>query len=138
MGENAELSDFGKNLESSLQVTRGVILERSSSREYLPVGGRATVSNHNNINVEGVTSVVVCQSCGEAVIVQGSEGDHTGSGSVHSYTYAPVGHCIQCGEWCEAWVHFTVDGTNLRLNELKGQNNCKVARIVNLDRFKQF
>ena len=136
MGENTELTDFIGSIQPTLEGARGVILNRSGTREYLRVGERVTVPGHNRINVDEVISAVVCSSCGEGVIVRGSEGEHTGSGSVHEYTYGPGGHCPQCGEWCEAWVMFTVDGVNLRLANLRAQSNCTIAQIANIDRFK--
>lgn len=137
MADNAKLSDFVNAAQDPYQGDCGVILERSATRVYLSVGDRATVPSHNNINVEEVVSAVACSSCGDTAIVRGAEGEHTGEGSVQTYTYAPVGHCIQCGEFCEAWVIFHVDGTNLHLYELQGQTNCTLARISNLERFKQ-
>ncbi|WP_141212745.1 hypothetical protein [Halorubrum sp. Ea8] len=137
MGKNAELSDFADIVQSPHQGTRGVVLDRSTTREYISVRGRTTVQSHNNINVDEVISAVACSSCGEVVIVRGWGGEHTGEGSVHTYTYAPTGHCTQCGEFCEAWVLFHVDGTNLRLHSFEGQINCTAARIPNPDQFKK-
>ena len=114
MAENREITDFVGTDGSSQHGTKGVILQRRSEREFLSVKEKTTVPGHRNINVEEVISAAVCPSCGEAVIVEGSEGEHYGDGSVQTYMYTSVGHCWYCGTMCEVDITFNVDGVSLR------------------------
>lgn len=136
MSDNYRLTDFINS--TTQQNHQGVVLKRSSGLEFLPTNGRTDVPGHNNINVEIVITAVACSTCGERVIVRGDRGEHTGTGSVHTYTYAPSGHCNQCSDYCRARAIFQVDGVSLRLSNLNEDQNCTPALIRDIEQFKHF